>query len=211
MKIVIYINEKPIYLSDTIDDQLKELLHHPEVIYTDELSTNAINSVIHEIKNNHSSIGIIYNTDFEKLKKKFFDHFHLIEAAGGVVQNNHQELLFIFRKGKWDLPKGKMENKETPGTCAEREIEEETGVKQLTLKNKITETYHVYEDFRKHILKITHWFYFTCDNNQVLEPQLEEDITEIKWIETKNINSPLLNTYQTIKDVLNKFNRVSQR
>src|SRR6476660_2723227 len=127
MQIKIYYGDKPLYLCNEMSDTLKELLHHPDVVFIDELSSRAISSLLHEIKKTDFHAGIIFDEDFEKLKKAFFKHFQVIEAAGGIVQNEKKELLFIFRRGKWDLPKGKMEQNEDPETCAAREIEEETG------------------------------------------------------------------------------------
>lgn len=205
MQIKIYFGDKPIYLCDEISDTLKELLHHPDVVFIDELSSHAINALMHEIKKESFHAGIILSPDFEKLKKAFFKHFTVIEAAGGIVQNDEKDLLFIFRRGKWDLPKGKMEKKEPAAACAEREIEEETAVKNLKLKKTIGDTYHIYDEFGKHYLKISHWFYFTTTGKQNPKPQAEEDITEIKWFKTKDIKKPMANTYSTIKDILSLF------
>ena len=205
MQIKIYFGDKPVYLCDEIDDALNEMMHHPDVIFIDELSSRAVNALLHEIKKEDFHAGIIWNNDFAKLQKAFFKHFTVIEAAGGIVQNDEKALLFIFRREKWDLPKGKMEKKETAETCAEREIEEETGVKKLTLKKKIGDTYHVYDEFGKHYLKTSHWYYFTCSGKQELRPQIKEDITAVKWFETKDLKKPLANTYATIKDILGIF------
>ena len=205
MKIRIYFDEKPVYLCDAMDALLTELTHHPDAVFIDEFSTPAINSLLHEIKKEDFHAGIVLHHDLEELKKAFFKHFHIIEAAGGIVQNEKKEILFIHRRGKWDLPKGKLEKKETPEIAAAREVEEETGVKDLKLKKKIGETYHTYDEFGKHILKISHWFYFTCDSNQQLQPQTEEDITETKWIKTKDIKEPMNDTYENIKDMMRRF------
>src|SRR6478672_670886 len=195
MQIKIYFNEKPVYLCDTITNELNEIMHHPDAVFVDELSTRAINSLLHEIKKDDFHAGIIWSEDFEKLKKMFFKHFMLIEAAGGIVQNDKKELLFIFRRGKWDLPKGKMEKNETADIAAAREITEETGAQKLLLKKKVGETYHTYDEFGKHILKTTHWFYFTC-KSQELQPQVEEDISKTEWISTKDIKKPVSKTYE---------------
>jgi len=205
MQIKIYYGEKPVYLCDEMDDALNELLHHPDVVFIDELSPRAIKSLVHEIKKEDFHAGILWNNDLDQLKKAFFKHFTVIEAAGGIVQNDDKELLFIFRRGKWDLPKGKMEKNELPEICAAREIEEETGVKKLKLKKKTGDTYHIYDEFGKHFLKISHWYYFTCPSKQELQPQAIEDITEVKWFKTKDIKKPMTNTYATIKDILGSF------
>lgn len=205
MQLKIYFDEKPVYLCDEITEELAELMHHPEAVFVDELSTPAINALLHEIKKEDFHAGIIWNEDFEKLKKSFFKHFKGIEAAGGIVQNEKKEILFIFRRGKWDLPKGKMEKKESAEECAQREIEEETGVTGIVLKKKIGETYHTYNEFGKHILKTSHWFYFTCSSKQSLLPQTAEDITLAEWIKTKDIKTPMSNTYENIKEIAAKF------
>jgi ADP-ribose pyrophosphatase YjhB (NUDIX family) len=194
-----------VYLCDEINEDLDKVLHHPDAVFIDEISTPAINSLLHEIKKEDFHAGVIRSDDLSKLKKIFFKQFQVIEAAGGIIQNEKKELLFIYRRGKWDLPKGKMEKNETEEQCAEREIEEETGVKNLSLKKKIGETYHTYNEFGKNILKISHWFYFTCESNQQLKPQFEEDISEIKWIKTSDLTTLMENSYENIKDILEKF------
>lgn len=205
MHIKIYFGDKPVFLCDEIDKELNEILHHPDAVFVDELSSPAIKSLLHEIKKPEFHAGIIWNNDLEKLKKAFLKNFTVIEAAGGIVQNSHKELLFIFRLGKWDLPKGKIDKGEKPEDAALREITEETGVANLTLKKKIGETYHTYNDFGKHMLKITHWYYITCPAAQHTTPQKEEDITAVKWIKTKDIKEPVANTYPSIKDILKQF------
>ena len=205
MQIKIYYGEKPVYLCDEMDDALNELLHHPDVVFVDELSPRAVKSLVHEIKKENFHVGIIWNNDLEKLQKAFFKNFTVIEAAGGIVQNDEKDLLFIFRRGKWDLPKGKIEKNELPEVAAAREITEETGVKDLKLKKKTGNTYHIYDEFGKHFLKISHWYYFTCSSSQELRPQTTEDITEAAWFKTKDIKKPMANTYATIRDILNGF------
>lgn len=205
MKISIYFDEKPVYLCDTLDEELKELLKHPDAVLVEECSTAAINAMLHEIKKDNFHAGVLNFENFDLLKKAFFKHFTHIEACGGIVQNEQKELLFIYRRNKWDLPKGKLEKGETEAACAQREIEEETGVKDLSLKKKIGETYHTYNDYGKHFIKTTHWFYFTSNSEQVLQPQTEEDITEIKWVPTKDIREPMKDTYENIRDILKRF------
>jgi 8-oxo-dGTP pyrophosphatase MutT (NUDIX family) len=205
MFIKIYFDEKPVYLCDEINEELKEVLHHPDAIFIDEISAAAINSLLHEIKKEQFHAGVLLHQDLEKLKKQFFKHFDLIEAAGGIVQKNKKELLFIYRLNKWDLPKGKVEANEAIADCAVREVEEETGVTHLTIEQKIGETYHTYNAYGKHFLKTTHWYYMTCSSKQKLVPQTEENIDQIKWVATKDISEPLNNTYPSIKDILVLF------
>lgn len=205
MYIKIYFGEKPVFLCDEIDSKLNELLHHPDVVFVDEISNPAIKSLLHEIKKDEFHSGVIWHTDLAKLKKAFFKHFTIIEAAGGIVQNNNKELLFIQRLGKWDLPKGKIENGEKSETCAMREVTEETGIDKLTLRKKTGETYHTYNEFGKQFLKISHWYYMTTKEEQDPVPQREEQITAAKWVKTMDIKNPMHNSYPSIKDILNRF------
>lgn len=205
MYIKIYFGDKPVFLCDEINKELNEILHHPDAVFVDEVSGPAIKSLLHEIKKDELHAGILWNSDLEKLKKAFFKNFTLIEAAGGIVQNSTKELLLILRLGKWDLPKGKMEKGEKPEDCALREVTEETGIKNLTLKRKIGETYHTYDEFGKHFLKISHWYYMTSDGKQEPVAQTEEHITEAKWVKTLHIKEPMANTYPSIKDILGEF------
>jgi len=205
MFIKVYFGEKPVYLCNKIDAELQEILHHPDAILIDEISSAAINSLLHEIVKDEFHAGVLLHEDLDKLKKKFIKHFQLIEAAGGIVVNEKNQLLFIYRLDKWDLPKGKVEKGEGIETAALREIEEETGLTHLTIKNKIGETYHTYNAFGKHFFKITHWFNVSCSSNQPLVPQTEENIEEIKWFAKKDLAIPLLNTYPSVKDILTQL------
>ncbi len=205
MHIKIYFGDKPVYLCNDINQELNEILHHPDAVFIDEISNAAIKSLLHEIVKEEFHAGVLWNSDLEKLKKAFFKNFTPIEAAGGIVQNDKKEILFIFRLGKWDLPKGKVEKHEDIADTAIREVEEETGVTNLKMKKKIGETYHTYDAFGKHFIKTTHWFYLTCSSKQTVKPQTEEDITAIEWVKPSEINKPLENTYPSIKDILNSF------
>jgi 8-oxo-dGTP pyrophosphatase MutT (NUDIX family) len=126
----------------------------------------------------------------------------LLLAAGGLVENEKGEILFMFRRGKWDLPKGKLDPGETLEECALREVEEETGVGQLELKKFLLQTLHEYEELGKVIEKKTHWFHMLTTSHQSLIPQAEEDITDLRWIAPVNFEIVLRNTYPAIVEVL---------
>jgi 8-oxo-dGTP pyrophosphatase MutT (NUDIX family) len=139
----------------------------------------------------------------------FVKRFHCISAAGGLVINDEGKILFIFRRGKWDLPKGKIENNESTETAAEREVKEETGLKELKLQKFICTTYHTYKEKEKEILKDTHWYQFSAPGRQELEPQTEEDITKIEWVDVSRLGNYINNTYPLIIDVLKSAGLVS--
>jgi 8-oxo-dGTP pyrophosphatase MutT (NUDIX family) len=202
--ITIYFEDKPVFLCDEMTPEIDEYRHHPDAVFIDELSTAAINSLLHEIKKPRFHAAIIFDTNFSKLKTVFFKHFELIKAGGGLVKNEMDEILMIFRRGKWDLPKGKLDEGETLEECAKREVEEETGLHQLTLIKPLLITYHTYHLFGKHNLKETHWYLMKAGGNEKLIPQTEEEISEIVWVKKENLENYLDNTFPTIETVLKK-------
>lgn len=130
-----------------------------------------------------------------------------IIAAGGIVVNPNNEILWIFRRGFWDLPKGKLDPGETIETCAVREVMEETGIKSLQLQGLIVTTKHQYHDpyLNEPVEKTTYWYKMSTDILQEGLPQTEEDISEITWVKKEALSPYLDNTYDTIKDVIAVF------
>ena len=132
-----------------------------------------------------------------------------IIAGGGVVVNENNQVLFIYRRKKWDLPKGKLDPGEDIKACAIREVMEETGIRDLTIGNLIIVTTHSYEENGMNMQKETHWFEMKAStvDNSTLTPQLEEDIEKIEWVSPENLEEYLSETYTTIQQVLNSWNR----
>ena len=128
----------------------------------------------------------------------------IIQAGGGVIKNERGQLLLIFRRKKWDLPKGKLDEGETMEECAIREVKEETGLIHVEIIRKITITHHTYYQDENEILKETHWFQMVAPSkgNETLTPQLEEDIEKVEWVETSSLPTYLENSYETIRKVI---------
>jgi len=142
--------------------------------------------------------------EIQKSKAKMNNKKPIILAGGGVVTNEHGDLLMIFRRGKWDLPKGKLDKGETIEACAIREVTEETGVQNLTLGKLVIVTQHAYFDVyqKQDVIKESHWFRMTVSGVPALVPQIEEDITAIEWTKPSEISLRLQESYETIKTVL---------
>lgn len=202
MHIKIYFNDKPLYLCDDIDQEIAPYVHHDDAVFIDEFSTNAIKSMIHEMKLEKIHAGVLYHTNLEELKKAVFKKFSIIYAGGGLVLNPSKAILLIFRKGKWDLPKGKLDEGESLDQCALREVKEETGLQHLRLIEPLLVTYHTYDEDGKHILKETHWYLMHAGRDQQLKPQHEEQITAIEWAGEKQLPKYMENTFPLIKDVI---------
>lgn len=127
-----------------------------------------------------------------------------IIAGGGLVLNGAGALLMIFRRGKWDLPKGKLDEGETIEQCAVREVEEETGLRNVERGELISIGYHEYFDtwLKEDVIKETHWFAMRVRDKQTLTPQTEEDITDIKWVKEDELKQCLQNSYDNVVDVI---------
>lgn len=141
--------------------------------------------------------------------KQFKSNFTFIKAAGGIVKCKNK-FLFIFRNGKWDLPKGKMDEGEKPKETALREIAEECSLTGHKVVGKICNTYHTYVMNEEHVLKKTSWFYLELENRDALneKPQLEEGITDMRWLAWNELDEVRQNTYESILDVLNQFEKL---
>ncbi len=145
---------------------------------------------------------ILYHSNIDEVLAEIFKIYSKIEAAGGLVINEKNQLLFIFRNGRWDLPKGKMEKGETFELTAIREVEEECGIKISSLKKHLITTYHTYEINRNTVLKVNYWFLMNADSHQMLQPQTTEGIDKVEWKNLNEVSELLSNSYDSIKDVI---------
>ncbi len=198
----IYINEQLLILSKKpVNKSSKENLVEE---YTG-LSGNLLN-IIHKLEqsfSNYSYINIYYS-NLNILWADFCALCKIIPAAGGIVENKKGEILAIFRRGHWDLPKGKMETGEHIEQTAVREVEEETGIVVDRLKKKLEVSYHTYRTkTNKLVLKPSHW-YLMCSNSKKPKPQKEEDIKKAVWIDPKKIAKTKEPIYKTIQVLLSE-------
>ena len=120
------------------------------------------------------------------------------------MKNANSEILVIYRREIWDLPKGKIEENELPNIAAIREVEEECGITDLEILNLLNITYHTYKLNGKDILKRTYWYEMFYNGIQNPKPQIEEEITEAKWLKTANLQEIINNTFPSIIEVFKK-------
>jgi ADP-ribose pyrophosphatase YjhB (NUDIX family) len=145
--------------------------------------------------------AIFFTNSIKTTWKKFCSHFKIIEAAGGLVHDDKSHYLCIFRRGKWDLPKGKLDKGETPAKAAVREVQEETGLHDIGLEKHLINTYHIYKIKRKLVLKFTYWYLMKNMGNGKLIPQTSEDIEKAVWLKPSNIKELTGNMFGSVKDV----------
>lgn len=147
----------------------------------------------------------IYADDVKKLKRDFQSLFKIVKAAGGLVINEHDEGLVIFRRGFWDLPKGKIDFGEKKKAAAIREVEEETGATDIVLHEKLITTYHTYRGInKKRILKKTFWYTMSCPKIDLV-PQTAEGIKKAQWVQLDKFMSNKPKIFRNIKDIIQHY------
>jgi len=193
----VFINEKKLSFSSETGNSDKDLKFQNTSTF--EIAADLLNNTSTESVN-------IFSHDVKGVWQRFLEYYKTIEAAGGVVLNEKEEVLFIYRLGKWDLPKGKTEEGENMETTALREVEEECSIGSLQIQDFIDSTYHMYKDRSGiAILKIVHWYRMKHLGSMQPKPQRIEGITKAEWLPQSEIQEIVFpNTFQNIKLILEK-------
>lgn len=195
----IFVKDKPLYLVDNFakypeyETSLLLKFHSEEQIY---YGVQALEEEEHILS------LMIFHSDLDALWNAFCNGYTLIQAAGGLVKNEKNEYLLIFRNGRWDLPKGKLEVNEKLEDAALREVEEECGLANLTLGAKLQTTFHTYEMKGVKVLKDSHWYNMGYTGSATLKPQTDEGIEKVEWMNLEQIKEVRTNTYGSIDDIL---------
>ena len=191
----VFFNQKPLILTDKIHyiSDTEPLLF---------IKYSSVTQIIKALKSSKNSKVFLYHKDMDKLWKGFKKKFPIVEAAGGLVKRTDNKLLFIFRNNKWDLPKGGVEKKVLIIDAAKREVIEETGVSDIIVKNKISETYHIFKKGKRFRLKKTYWFKMSTTYMGKTNPQTEEGIEKTKWVSNKNIEDILNDAFENIRIIV---------
>lgn len=193
--IKVFVDDKPLVFAENFSDEnyiRYTKLPSPQQL-TDDFKKSDIKGgffVTHQIEN-----------DFNQ----FSSQFKVIFAAGGVIFNADDKLLMIKRLGKWDLPKGKMDEGESAEETALREVCEETGVCHAKISSPLDDTFHIYQLRGQYILKHTFWFRMLSEGPEKIKPQKEEDILEVKWKNKDEVKTALKNSYGSVRELLSKY------
>tara|TARA_R110001583_G_scaffold123082_1_gene274392 strand:- start:14321 stop:14908 length:588 start_codon:yes stop_codon:yes gene_type:complete len=187
----VFVNDCPIILTDIKNVSTNFKIRNIESIDILELVAAIFKDEVDGI--------CLYCNNLDVSWKNFKAKFKIQKAAGGKVFNSQNEVLFIYRFNKWDLPKGKLEKGESIQECAVREVEEECGVRDLEIQKPLETTYHIFERKNKIILKITYWYLMTTTYNGELTPQLEEDIQQVVFKNKIEAKKALKKSYENIK------------
>jgi len=167
--------------------------------------TDALYRLISEFQEDKDIPSInIYGTDIKHLWRIFRIYFTEVGAAGGLVRHKEGKYLFIERRGKWDLPKGHIEEGESPEACALREVNEECGISGHTIVKALEPSYHTYAWEGISYLKKTHWFLMEYSGSTDTEPQTEEGITRVEWMSADDISEIKDLAWLSLADLINK-------
>ena len=201
----IYINDNPLFLA-TREEEAGLRLRYPGCL--PGRYTGQIKALLHYVdlleKTTSPQVVVLCDDDPQRLSAAFFSLFRYIEAAGGLVFNPAGQALLIFRRGSWDLPKGKLDPGETPLQAAVREVREETGLRELHPGHALPSTYHTYRLKGQRVLKRTWWFVMKTPDLDLI-PQAEEDIEKAAWFDILSFMGSGEGMYNSIRDVLDAY------
>lgn len=187
----VFVNDKPLFLTNQVVKETDFQLFLLESV--------DIKQIIVKMFQNKIQKAFLYHPDEKEILTKLKEKIPAVKAGGGLVFNKNGEVLFIFRNGKWDLPKGGTEKGEVIEETAIREVEEETGVTGLKITQKLQKTYHVFKRNGRYKLKITHWFEMKTDFEGTPVGQEDEGIEKVAWLNPEQIKEALGNSYENIK------------
>jgi 8-oxo-dGTP pyrophosphatase MutT (NUDIX family) len=187
----VFVNDKPLFLTNQIFKETDFQLFLLESVDFKQLIIKYFQNKIQK--------AYLYHPDEREIMKVLKTKIPVNKAGGGLVYNKNREVLFIFRNGKWDLPKGGMNKGEEIEHTAMREVEEETGVNGLSIYNKLQKTYHIFKRNGVYKLKITHWFEMHSTFDGIPIGQAEEGIEKVEWKNPEQIKEALKNSYENIK------------
>jgi 8-oxo-dGTP pyrophosphatase MutT (NUDIX family) len=194
----IFIKDKPLFiLSESAEAPLEAYQLKQEEIAN-------FTSFLDKLPENTFPAFLILTDDLKRSIQQLKDQLKLIRAAGGIVWNQQKELLMIFRRGRWDLPKGKIENDESTNTAALREVEEECGVGKLRLLHPFATSYHIYCEQNEWILKETFWYEMTSSDTGPTKPQHSEGITHAEWVPLHKVPEKFTLAYASVTDLLER-------
>ena len=215
----LFINDTPFFLLRNLDEAdplLQKSIHRGDeifelkdlsgtVVITDVSTKQALRYLKELVRHHYEDVSFrILPTHYDETKKLLKKQFRIIDAAGGVVSNDKNEVLLIYRLKKWDLPKGKIDKGETFKETAVREVEEETRVK-IELGKKITTTWHTYAIKNKPILKRTKWYMMVSLDDSRMKPQKSEFIEKIGWADEQQVSTLLRKSYRSIRFVMKNY------
>ena len=201
----VFLNDRVLKIGSRKNITIKQ----PTVVFGSTCCVEEIRQWFNAFQTSNMNEIFVVHDNPEDFFRLFKSAFLIVQAAGGVVVASSR-LLFIYRNGKWDLPKGKLDKNETFQEAAIREVEEETGIRPDGIDFQLPSTFHMYkspyrETFNQWILKETAWYQMHCSQLNHGMPQQEEGITQVKWVAANDLEEVLQNTYKNLVQIINLY------
>ncbi|MBD2702759.1 NUDIX domain-containing protein [Spirosoma sp. BT702] len=185
----------------------EDVLHgHLLVLNTTPATVTKLLSLLQKANANNLLSVTLGCLDKEACEEAIKKPFKVIKAAGGVVFKG-KKMLLMFRRGVWDLPKGKLDDGESSKRGAAREVTEETGVR-AAIGDRICTTWHTYTQNGNRILKRTKWYRMTLLDDSRMTPQIDEDIEKLAWFDQREAKQALTNSFSSIRYVIDSVNKL---
>ncbi|HLS70942.1 MAG TPA: NUDIX domain-containing protein [Chitinophagaceae bacterium] len=200
----IYVYNKPIILTNEAERYSLENPNTVHYLFLKGNDSSNFRTALTHLEQANSYGVVLENKDVDELLSGFKKAFKNVVAAGGIVLSADDSLLMIYRRGKWDLPKGKLEIGEDIKSCAIREVQEETGIQTLNIRDEVGPSFHLYKEKDEIILKITYWYLMEGFKEEELKPETREQILEAKWVSKEKLDLYLSETFASIKDIVQR-------
>jgi ADP-ribose pyrophosphatase YjhB (NUDIX family) len=199
----IYINEVEVLLKPSKDVKFDEIMVDKTLVVAyDGVKAHLLHYIQFIEKAVFLKHFVMHYDDFDKLKVDFKSYFKEVKASGGLVKNEKNQYLFIYRRGSWDLPKGKIDKGESKKDAAIREVEEETGLKTMKIISRLGVTRHTYRsNVGRRLIKKSYWYFIEAPSQRLI-PQLDEDIQEAKWMTLQTFFNRKRQVYPNILEIL---------
>jgi bis(5'-nucleosidyl)-tetraphosphatase len=128
------------------------------------------------------------------------------EESFGIIplrkKNNGWEVLLVqLIAGHWSFPKGRAESEESSLQTAERELQEETGLKVKNILNEIplTETYYFSRNNHR-VKKTVTYFIGEVEGTLLLQAA---EVQDAKWIPLQDVSNQI--TFSSAKALCRKI------
>lgn len=200
----VFINEKPVILTGNAPKPASG----DGILYYQHTGLISLRQIIAKIEQDQTDEEqvVINSKNFQLLRNDFLSLFEPVTAAGGIVYHADKGMLWIRRHERWDLPKGKIDHNEKVERAAIREVEEETGIRKISIKAPVGTTHHAYREHNTFILKTSHWFVMETEKpGSKLIPQLNEGITEVAWADADSVQEKIDDTWASLKELAIEF------
>lgn len=199
-KYTIFNKHNKILITKTPKDE--DLKDYQIIIDCDKINSTEENLPLIFFEKSEENIAFICDSlSVEEVFARATKNLYHVFAAGGIVENENKELLFMFRNGYWDLPKGHWESGESLPFTAKREVMEETGIKDLEIIDFVGISFHTYNMYGRHEIKHTYWYKMKTSSKEKLLPQTEEGIKELRWIKQEDLGEVLKQSYPNIRNI----------